>query len=132
MSSEQIGLDLWPREHDLPPRWDGLAVQWGDWRPPLEVFVCPPPRAPQCCTRCGDTRPPAMNVGRIWTDPATAPPAISRARLLAGRQLVGVMTAFRCPHCGHDTVLGPDGELWDLDATDYTDDGSWNNAVDKR
>ena len=23
---QQVGLDLWPREHDLPPRWDGLAI----------------------------------------------------------------------------------------------------------
>lgn len=29
--SQQGALDLWPREHDLPPRWDGLPVQWGDW-----------------------------------------------------------------------------------------------------
>ncbi|MEB3023402.1 MULTISPECIES: CpXC domain-containing protein [Mycolicibacter] len=130
MSTEQIGLELWPREHDLPPRWDGLPVQWGDWRPPPELFICPPSRTQQCCPRCGDTRAQQMNLGRIWTDPATAPPAISRGRLLGGRQLIAMLTAFRCPNCGHDTVLGSDGQLWDLDMTDYTDNGSWNTVTD--
>lgn len=62
------------------------------------------------------------------TTQATAPIAIGRARLHGGRHLVGLITAFRCPTCRHDTVLDPDGQQWNLDDTDYTDDGSWDNT----
>lgn len=128
---EQPQLDLWPRTHDLPPRWDGAPIEWGPWKPGLNMFACGPRslRRPEGCARCGSTVPRAMNVGRIWTDPATAPPAIGRARLSGGRQLVGVLTAFRCTNCNHDSVLDPSGELWDLDITDYTDDGSWDSTT---
>lgn len=128
----QVSLDLWPRDHDLPPRWDGLLVEWGDWDDTADMFVCPPPRRPDRCDRCGDTRSPMINTGRIWTDPATAPPAIGRARMHRGRHLVGRITAFRCAACEHDTVLDPNGQLWDLDPTDYTDDGSWDIANQAR
>lgn len=43
-----------------------------------------------------------------------------------GRHLVGMMSAFRCPDCEHDTVLDPSGQEWDLDPTDYTDEGSFD------
>ena len=39
---QQVGLDLWPREHDLPPRWGGLPVAWGDWTDTAAVIICPP------------------------------------------------------------------------------------------
>lgn len=122
---DQLGLELWPREHDLPPRWDGLPVEWGAWDDTGRAFMCPPPK-PQRCTQCGSERPRLINVGRLWTDPATAPPAIGRTRLRQGRHLVGVISAFRCPDCGHDSVLDHLGGDWDLDETDYTDDGSWD------
>lgn len=128
-NAEQPGLELWPREHDLPPRWDGLPVEWGEWREPVNVFLCPPPRQPERCDHCASTGPRSMSVGRIWTDPATAPPAIGRARMRHGRHLVGIITAFRCDDCAHDTVLDPSGVLWDLDETDYTDDGSWDTGA---
>lgn len=123
----QGALDLWPRTNDLPPRWDGLPVQWGSWSSTGEVFLCPPRRErPESCERCGSADARMINVGRVWTDPDTAPPAIGRARLRRGHHLVGVLSAFRCPGCGHDSVLDPNGQLWDLDETDYTDDGSWD------
>lgn len=120
---EQGQFELWPRDHDLPPRWDGLPVQWGHWSDTGTVFMCPPAK-PQRCDQCGSSRPRLLNVGRLWTDPQTAPPAIGVARLRRGKHLVGIMSAFRCPDCGHDTVLDPAGQEWDLDETDYTDDGS--------
>ena len=126
---QQSALDLWPREHDLPPRWDGLPVQWSDWTDTADIIICPPPRQPERCTRCGSAAAALINTGRLWTDQATAPPAIGRARLRGGRHLVGLITAFRCPTCRHDTVLDPDGQQWDLDDTDYTDDGSWDNTA---
>jgi DNA (cytosine-5)-methyltransferase 1 len=122
---EQITLALWPREHDLPPRWDGLPVEWGEWSE-IGLICPPPPRRPQC--RCGSRRDPLINLGRIWTEPGTVL-AIGRSRMNRGRHLVANIAAFRCPDCGRDHVLdgiGPDAQAWDLDETDYTDDGSWD------
>ena len=45
-AGQQLGLDLWAREHDLPPRWDGLLVEWGDWDDIGRMFICPPPKRP--------------------------------------------------------------------------------------
>jgi hypothetical protein len=124
----QVRLDLWPREHDLPPRWDGLTLEWGDWSDTADVIICPPPRHPERCDHCGTTAACLTNIGRIWTDETSAPAAIGRARLRGDRHLVGLITAFRCPGCRHDSVVDPDGQQWDLDDTDYTDDGSWDNS----
>ena len=124
---QHVGLDLWPREHDLPPRWDGLPVEWGDWTDTAAVIICPPPRHPDRCDHCGTTRPRLINTGRVWTDEASAPSAIGRARLNRNRHLVGLITAFRCAACNHDSVVDPNGQAWDLD-TDYTGDGSWDNS----
>lgn len=123
----QESFDLWPRTHDLPPRWDGLQVQWEGWRDIGAIFICPPPKRPERCPFCASDQAPRINFGRIWTDPATAPAAIGKARLHNGRHLVGTLTAFRCPDCNRDRVLdsiGSSGKWWDLDETDYTDDGS--------
>ena len=73
--------DLWPREHDLPPRWDGLPVQWDDWSDTAGMIICPPPRRPERCDHCGTAVASLINIGRIWTDEASAPPAIGGARL---------------------------------------------------
>lgn len=124
-SERQISLDLWPREHDLPPRWDGLPVEWGEWDDTARAFICPPQK-PDRCDRCGSTRARLFSIGRIWTDPVTAPPSIGLARLRGGRHLVGILSAFRCPDCGHDSVLDQDHRNWDLDEADYTEDGSWD------
>ena len=120
---EQLTMPLWPRQHDLPPRWDGLPVEWGEWSSTEGMFICPPPR--DTCGRCGTVQPPRIALGRIWTDPQTAPAAIGRARLQRGRHLVAILSAFRCVVCEHDHVLDGDGQAWDLDETDYTDAGSW-------
>lgn len=84
-TGQQAELELWPREHDLPPRWDGLPVQWGDWQDSPEVFICPPPKKDAECGSCGSTRAPLLNFGRMWTDPSTAPRAIGKARPVPGR-----------------------------------------------
>lgn len=132
IGGEQASLDLWPREYDLPPAWDDLPVEWGAWEDTATVFICPPPRRPERCGQCGGTGPPTINTGRVWTNPATAPAAIGRARMKSGRHLVGTIAAFRCVDCGHDTVLDPNGQMWDLDETDYTADGSWDTGTSER
>lgn len=126
--SEQISLELWPREHDLPPRWDGMLVEWGSWSDTSGVFICPPPR-PEHCPQCSSLRATLINSGKLYIDPKHAPSAIGRARLNASPYFVGTITAFRCPACGHDSVLDAEGRHWDLDATDYTETGSWDLAA---
>lgn len=92
---------------DLPPRWDGIPVQWGSWDHRL-VHMCPPGE-PGRCDICGSRSQPATCAGR------------SRDRF---RSLY--LQAARCPDCGHDQVLDiVDGSLWDLDEADYSDRGSW-------
>lgn len=128
---EQIGLDLWPREHDLPPRWDGLPVQWGEWDDTGGAFICPPP-TPDPCQQCGSTRPQLFNIGRIWTTPDTRPPTIGGPPRGDTRHLIGIISAFRCPACGHDSVTDHKGSQWNLDQTDYTEDGSWDVTIPTR
>lgn len=126
--SDQIPLSLWERECDLPVRWDGMPVTWGEWASVAPMFICGRGAARDAmrCSRCGSGADSQLCVGRIWTDPKSAPPPVGLGRLNRGRHLVGVITAFRCPECGHDAVLDPSGKLWDLDDTDYTADGSWD------
>lgn len=129
----QLDLDgqLWPRTHDLPPRWDGLPIDWGDWAPTSWVQICPPPTTGRGCVRCASTAPPLAAHGRLYTDPVTAPPAIAMGRRHRGRHLIGVLTALRCPNCAHDVIVDPKGRSWDLDPTDYGDDGSFDITDDK-
>ena len=93
---------------------------------------CPPPRRPERCDHCGVTVACLINIGRFWTDEASAPAAIGRARLRRGRHLVGLITAFRCPGVPSRQCFDADGKQWDLDVTDYTDDGSWDNSPKSR
>lgn len=112
--------------HDLPPRWDGRTVEWRGWTntPPV---MCPRVSYREPCVKCGSTSQPIINRGAVWTTPGETA-SISRARLEQGRHLAGNLHAFRCPNCRHDTVLDSltDGNWWDLDEADYTDEGSWS------
>lgn len=112
---DQVELELWPRHHDLPPRWDGLPVTWGDWKDAGTVFICPPPKKADSCSRCGSTAPHRMACGRIQAEPAT------------DLSVIGIITAFRCKDCDHDHVLDHAGNQWDLDPSDYTDEGSFEH-----
>lgn len=132
------------RAHDLPPRWDGLAVVWDGWHPQLPAFICPPPKLPDCCRRCGSITQAVINRGRVARVPAVTHDAIEAAddrrdRLPTGERhrikakALLRLYAFRCPDCKHDQVLDIDSnELWDLDDTDYGDDGSTFDPVAHR
>lgn len=123
------------RPHDLPPFWDGRAVLWDGWRAPdLTMFICPPPK-PECCRACGTMARPVTNRGHVARWPAITHKQITDADDRSARLPHGLkhkinplayyeLTAFRCPDCRHDTVLDHDGQLWDLDETDYHDEGS--------
>lgn len=123
-----LELEPWPRQHDLPPRWDGQPVEWGEW---TEMpIICPPPRRERC-EHCRSFAPQVMNLGRIWADPAATPNVVSigRGRLKHSRHLVAILTAFRCTECSRDHVLDQSGNAWTLDQTDYTDTGSRDVAA---
>lgn len=127
------------REHDLPPRWDGLAVVWDGWRVDAgidgHVFICPPPK-PQCCAGCGSMAPNVSNRGRVARVPAVTHASIAandeaRNRLPAGERhqvkpkALYRLHAFRCPDCFLDVVWDTEtDETWTLDHTDYGDEGS--------
>lgn len=132
--------------HDLPPRWDGHPVWWRGWRDRGATFICGH-QVDVCehCGRgdvpaeceCGSHNPPMLNQGMVGESADMTPQDVERndeaIRLARSAgvirnapQRIGwlQLTAFRCPDCGADRVVDGDGVLWDLDETDYGDDGS--------
>lgn len=124
------------REHDLPPRWDGRLVTWSGWTPQPPAFICPPPPlGDTCCPACGSIAPRSQNRGLVAHSPRTTreqldDDAENRRRLGSlshKRKRLDTLRlyAFRCPDCRHDQVLDLEtDEFWDLDHTDYGDEGS--------
>ena len=105
------------REHDLPPRWDGYPVTWDGWK--LDhIWICPPPK-PEPCPYCGSLAERVTNAGTVTIT------GIPRIGKIIGRPIRHRIYAMRCPACGHDQVYDF-AELWDLDLTDYQDEGSWS------
>lgn len=123
------------RHHDLPPRWDGLPVEWDDrWiLPDSQPIMChiddgprgsEPAFGPEFCDRCGRIARHPTRQGIVSRDIGTDLPLI----------------VDRCHHCGHDRVtgieqsktnrlaLGPP-RSWDLDLEDYADTGSYERVV---
>lgn len=123
---EQTALPLWPRDYDLPPLWDGLPVEWGEWRDTADIFICPPPPKRPKCERCGSRRDPRMSLGRVFTELVMVK-STRKSRLANGKHLVAHLSALRCPDCEHDYVFDfTNDQAWDLDPSDYTADGSWD------
>ena len=125
------------RANDLPRFWDGRAVVWDGWEPQLDAWICPPPK-PSCCRACGSFARPVTNRGRVTrfagiTHDQIAAADAARDRLPLGykSRLKGhpgtqhELTTFRCPDCRHDQILDRDGSMWNLDESDYSDEGSW-------
>lgn len=104
------------RDHDLPPRWDGHAVTWTGWTEPPVVHMCGRGAAVlsrHVCVACGSVTPTVMNTGRYFV-------RSMRSGRINGRRI----TVFRCPDCRHDMVRDYDRAWWDLDPSDYGDEGS--------
>lgn len=96
--------------HDLPPLWDGVPVAWREWSRVDSTLILHLPADAFACDKCG---------------------AIDESDISNGRrgQLIN-LTAYRCRHCGHDTVHDHlTDQWWDLDQTDYADIGSNEGAV---
>lgn len=135
--STQPPLPTPPRAHDLPPRWDGQRVEWDGWRVEGPVFVCPPGRLEPECHLCGSPARPLVNRGRVWSAPGVTvlrrPRTYQEAVVRQAAERDGVVVlnlwAHRCVDCGYDHVITisatQPSESWDLDDTDYDDDGSW-------
>lgn len=110
-----------PEGHDLPPLWDGETVQWGSWSHHETTIRFHVPAEQLACEQCGAIGESMISFGaRAVAQPT---PGWEHGALL--RDLV----AYRCRHCGHDRVQDRrDGTWWDLDASDYGDAGSTDEA----
>lgn len=112
------------RTHDLPPAWDGLRVEWRGWIAAATTLSYHLPLEETACRRCGSLDEQMLNVGVVDHGPrGDTDPGEPRRQVR--------LFAFRCPDCRHDQVLDQDDDqLWDLDETDYGDDGSVPPARD--
>lgn len=87
----------------LPPLWDGRPVKWRGWSDSVRLHCIPDHLS--ACETCGAIDDTRSNTG-IAED-------------------LGRITAYRCRHCGQDSVyVWETGEEWILDADDYGPAGS--------
>lgn len=131
--SLQPTLPVAPRAHDLPPRWDGRRVEWGQWDT-TRVIICPPPK-PEPCHVCGSTEQPATCRGAVRSAPGEVVPirrprsytdALENQRAEQRGVVLLTLVATRCPDCLTDQVWEPRTDAWwDLDDSDYGDEGSY-------
>jgi len=115
----QPTLPTAPHAHQLPPRWDGCTVEWGEWQRDDSTLRFH--RRPDCCPVCGSLAERVHAAGKVRTD---GPQVFLLRRLRTGYQ-PGRLYAWRCPDCQHDQVTDLAGVVWDLDDTDYGDGGSY-------
>lgn len=115
--------------NDLPPRWDGNIVEWSPWKlTERGSIIFHQPLSSTACARCG------LLEHRVWISRGARAvlPSITLEQIRAatkarkgGKYALVRFYAERCLGCGHDQVYDLDeDELWDLDPSDYTDDGS--------
>ncbi|MFW6776095.1 hypothetical protein ACOACO_17560 [Nocardioides sp. CPCC 205120] len=96
------------RVHDLPPRWDGFPVVWGEWTDEIPSTYRLHAEDLGACGRCGSLAPMEHSRGTV---------DVPDRRPLA-------LFVTRCTDCRHDVVLDADDVAWDLEPADYTDGGS--------
>lgn len=131
---------LWgvPTTNDLPPKWDGVPVTWGEWIDTRSSLDWHLPVTELACGQCGGLsgrmvclgiRPPAE--GATMTaerEKRTKSGYIYTATVEVPAWPIIDLHAFRCRDCGHDTVHDErTDEHWDLDPDDYGDEGSTEN-----
>lgn len=125
------------RRHDLPRFWDGLAVVWDGWQDsePGPMFLCPPSLRRDPCPACGSLAARLLNRGRVAMSALVTHELIARRDAERDRLPLDVqhrrpgvalyrLHAYRCVDCRHDQVLEGLDTWWDLDESDYTDEGS--------
>jgi hypothetical protein len=129
-----------PTLHDLPPLWDGRRVEWKGWTSDASTLGWH--GRPQTCEVCGHVGDRAINLGLVFPHPGETmtEPKTVRSKRVKGREYVRNvtvlarpiywLTAFRCSSCHLDTVWDRrTDEWWDLDPSDYGDDGSTDGAL---
>lgn len=116
------------RQHDLPPKWDGITILWRAWatiHSSMRFHA-----KPEKCVECGSIAERAVAAGSV---PLAECASLSMSRVEGEwvRTLTPApghwfrLVAFRCPDCAHDTVWDVDRDEWyDLDFQDYGDEGS--------
>jgi hypothetical protein len=115
--------------NDLPPKWDGRPVEWEGWRNLETSMALHLPVDDLTCRACGAIGERAINSGKRLRTFRKEQRTKSGAIYLSTqryRRPVRDLFAFRCRHCGHDQVLDTStDQLWDLDPSDYSDEGSY-------
>lgn len=128
---DAAGIGDVPTTHDLPALWDGHRVEWAGWRQePRTTLDFHGSR--EVCPHCASSATQSINYGVVWAKPSgllqfPRRHAWNSSKLRDdGDHAVKWLTAYRCPDCRTDEVWDRfSDELWVLDNTDYTDDGSW-------
>ena len=115
--------------NDLPPKWDGQPVEWEGWINLETSMAIHSPLDDLTCRACGSIGEPSINSGKRLQTFRTWKRTRSGHRYLSNethQRPIRDLWAFRCRHCGHDQVLDDRTDtIWDLDPSDYSDDGSY-------
>lgn len=112
---------------DLPPRWDGYEVTWdGRWESSVSSLALHLPDL-GACEECGSVRSQVHRWGTYWW--TWERPAHMPLRDGPEKHLRRIM-AQRCQDCEHTTVTEMEThETWDIDESDLTDEGSYDERV---
>jgi len=125
-------LQLVHTRRDMPPLWDGRAVEWSTWNSEVGSWAFHASIDDRACHECGVLDEHAYSSGLLTPEPGATfmVPRDRRARSRRESEVpawpVYSLFAVRCTGCGHTQVHDEDtGETWVLDESDYTDAGSW-------
>lgn len=94
----------------------------------MPVVLCMPDDS--CCVGCGSDKNASLNIGLLGEAGMTRGDVVENdrnTRIFRGlrRRVTTSLRAFRCPDCGRDQVLDHNDDLWTLDESDYSDEGSF-------
>lgn len=134
MTTGRSGLRIAAQVRDLPPKWDGQAVEWRGWTHGNSTNVLHSPR--ERCEGCGSENEPSVNPGITDPRPGETYTYDPIKKTRTGREYIGQpktvtagrwvrIVAFRCPDCHRDEVWDKrTDEWWTLDESDYGAEGS--------
>jgi hypothetical protein len=123
------------RIRPLPPKWDGVPVEWTAWRLDRTTIAYHAPADQLVCGKCGTVDESMHAMGKRLPPEGEMVRSTETRKLKSGRTYerevwvpawpVYDLFASRCRHCGHDAVTDQrTGDAWDLDESDYGPDGS--------
>lgn len=95
------------RDHDLPPRWDGIPVTWRGWQDPT-ICTMSLHMPPTTCQACGHPGDQPSNIGTVGHQLTLLDSTTTRTP-----SITTTLCAWRCPTCQLDTVTDlTTGENW--------------------